>query len=420
MDYIETSTIELKEQYSDTFLKTVCAFANQDGGKIIFGVTDDGKLVGIKDLNIVYPKIERKIFDSITPMPYFDMEIDHKLLIIKVFVEAGDDKPYFYKNKVYIRRNTSTIEADLVTKKKLIMESKGIHFENQTIKSNNLTFKTLNTYLKKSIGIKSATNDFLKTAGLLTSDEKFNNAALLFSDQNDFSGIDTVKYNEHTERFTYRKNFSYCSVLEQVKKATEVFEDICSYEIIEGLNRVKHYSVPIKAFREALINAVIHRDWEIRSNVKITFFDDRVEILSPGTLPKDISENEFLNCFVSVPRNYIICSLFRRLGFIERMGYGISMIKRAYREESVKPKFEFLDNFVNVILPVVNENYKLSTDMEKILDLLKRSTPLSSSEIAGLVTMSKTKVVSLCGSMLKMGLINKSGNGRGTKYYIER
>ena len=87
-----------------------------------------------------------------------------------------------------------------------------------------------------------------------------------------------------------------------------------------------------------------------------------MEVLSPGVLPKDISKDEFLNGFVSVPRNYIICSLFRRLGYIERMGYGISLIKKAYRNHAVKPRFDFMDNFINVVLPVVGHSYNLTDE----------------------------------------------------------
>lgn len=416
MIYEESNILELKEQLSNTFLKTVCAFANDCGGEIIFGVNDSGKVVGVKNFQEVYPKIERKIFDSIKPIPYFSMEIDHAIKTIKVIVEAGEDKPYFYKQKTYIRRNTSTIEADNSSLKKMILETKGITFENSPADCNELTFNFLENEARENIGVDSVSDNFLKTCGLINKDGNYNNAAILFSDQNNFWGIDTVKYNPNSEKFKLRKNFSQCSVLKQLHKTIDIFNDIYSFEKIDGINRNKYYQVPIKAFREALVNAIIHRDWEISSNIKVTFFDDRVEILSPGLLPKNISKNEFLNGFVSVPRNYILCSLFRRLGYVERMGYGISLIKREYQQNNVKPRFEFLDNFINVILPVTDYTYDISEDEKRIMDILKFSNYMSSSQLATISKISRTKVVALCNALVKKGFIKKSGTGRGTKY----
>ena len=256
----ETKNIELKEQLTDTFLKTVCAFANEDGGKIIFGVRDNGKAIGVKNFDTTYPKIERKIFDSIQPIPYFTLMIDHAQKTITVEVEPGDEKPYFYKHKTYIRRNTSTIEADAASQKKMIMGAKGISFEEMTVKNALLTFNFLQKLVKKELGIDAVSDDFLKTCGLIGKDGNFNNSALIFSDENDLPGIDTVKYDEATEKFSFLNNFSKCSILEQVEKALGVFDDLYSFEKIVGSKREKFYDVPLKAFRETLLNAVIHRD----------------------------------------------------------------------------------------------------------------------------------------------------------------
>lgn len=414
----ETNTIELKEQYTDTFLKTVSAFANESGGKIIFGVTDSGKVVGIKDFKSLYPKIERKIFDMISPIPYFDIEIDHVKKTICINVDEGDEKPYFYKQKAYIRRNTSTILADSAFQKRMILETKGITFEEMPVKNAFLTFDYLEAQAKNSIGVQKISDDFLKTSGLIGKDGNFNKAAVLFSDENDMPGIDTVKYDEKSEKFTLRNNFSKCSILEQLHKVMEVFDYAYSFEKINGIKREKHYEVPIKAFREALVNAIIHRDWNVKANIKITFFDNRVEILSPGTLPKDISKNEFLNRYISAPRNYIICSMFRKLGYIERMGYGISMIKNAYRNHTIKPRFEFLDNFINVILPVSEINIELNQDEAQILETLKYAKALSSSDISLCTKISRTKVVAICNLLCSKNLVEKNGTGRATKYSL--
>ena len=98
------------------------------------------------------------------------------------------------------------------------------------------------------------------------------------------------------------------------------------------------------------------------------------------------------------------------------MGYGISLIKRAYQQYNIKPRFEFLDNFINVVLPVIDYPYDISEDEKRIMDILKYSNYMSSSQLAATSKISKTKVVALCNSLVKKGFIKKSGTGRGTKY----
>lgn len=110
--------------------------------------------------------------------------------------------------------------------------------------------------------------------------------------------------------------------------------------------------------------------------------------------------------------------MFRKLGYIERMGYGISLIKRAYRDNPIKPRFEFLDNFINVVLPIVGANNNISADEATVLNILKYSNGLSSSEISKFTKISRTKVVSICNALCAKYLIQVTGTGRGTKYKI--
>lgn len=416
MVYKESKILELKEQITNSFLKTVSAFANFNGGEIIFGVNDDGKIIGIKNLDETCTQIENKIVDNIDPIPDFSLEIDHALNTIKVIVLPGDDKPYFYKKKSYIRRNTTTIEADKSILKKLIMESSNVRYEEAKSVQQNLSFSYLKNKMKTEMKIENFDKDIMITLGLVDVNENFNVAASLLADQNKFLTIDTVKFDNNSQHFSYRKSFDNTCILQAVDTVMDVFDDLYSYENIEGKLRAKHYIVPKEAFREALINAVVHRDWSINSSIKVSFGDNQIEICSPGNLPNNLSEEMFLNQHVSMPRNLILCSIFKRLNYIERLGYGISAIQNSYKQHSVKPKFEFLENFIKVILPVTTYNNFRSIFEKQIIDTLKYSKPLSSTEIAEILDCSKSKVVYTCKNMLDAGLIKKIGNNRSTKY----
>lgn len=416
MVYKESKILELKEQMTNSFLKTVSAFANFAGGEIIFGINDNGKIIGIKNLDEACTQIENKIVDSIKPIPDFSLEIDHTLNTIKVIVEPGEDKPYFYKKKSYIRRNTTTTEADKSILKKLIMESSNIRYEETESVQQNLSFSYLKNKMKKEMKIKNFDEDIMITLGLVDVKGNYNIAASLLADQNKFLTIDTVKFDNNSQHFSYRKSFDKTCILQAIDAVMDVFEDLYSFENIEGVLRVKHYTVPKEAFREALINAAVHRDWSIISSIKVTFGDDQIEILSPGNLPNNLSEEMFLNQHVSMPRNLILCSIFKRLNYIERLGYGISAIQNSYKQYDVKPKFEFLDNFIKVILPITTNNNLMSSFEKQIINILKYSKPLSSTELAEILDCSKSKAVYTCKNMLNAGLIRKIGNNRSTKY----
>jgi len=148
----ETSNLELKEKFSKSFLKTVSAFANYEGGEIIFGINDDGKVVGLENPEILALNIENTINDSINPNPTYSLKInDNSTLTLKV--EAGKHKPYFYKSKAYIRHGTSSIEMDNLELQSLILESSNKSYDSLKSNQKEFTFDYLEKVLKKELNI---------------------------------------------------------------------------------------------------------------------------------------------------------------------------------------------------------------------------------------------------------------------------
>lgn len=125
----ETRTREFKETITNTFLKTVSAFSNYDGGEIFFGVDDGGNIKGVPDVKQVCLNIENKINDSITLQPNYTLELQNNDRTIKLTVKSGLQKPYLYKSKAYKRNDTATIEVDTLEFSRLILEGKNIRFE---------------------------------------------------------------------------------------------------------------------------------------------------------------------------------------------------------------------------------------------------------------------------------------------------
>ena len=415
----ETRTTEFKEKITNTFLKTVSAFSNYDGGEIFFGIDDNGNVKGLPNAEQACLDIENKINDSIIPQPDYTLELQNNDKTIKLTVKSGLQKPYLYKSKAYKRNDTATIEVDALELSRLILEGKNIGFEELSCEDQELTFDTLCRKLKECIQIEIFNQDTLKTLNLYNSATGYNNAAGILADKNHFPGIDIAKFGENISVIHKRATFDNISILAVYEKSLEVFKDYYQYEEIQGAERKKVEKIPEAAFREAIANALIHRVWDVESQIKVSMFDDRIEIVSPGGLPSGITEDEYLSGKLSVLRNRNLANVFYRLGFVEIFGTGITRIKQLYEDGLKQPDFEVSENAIKIVLPVFEQNLNLTEDERKIYKNLSRTMLKSIREIAPYAPFGKSKTTQLLKDMEKKGVVKIEGRGRGTKYVIK-
>ena len=383
----ETRILEFKETITNTFLKTVSAFSNYNGGTILFGVDDNGNVKGLPDVKQACLDIENKINDSISPQSNYTLEIQNNDQTIKLTVKSGLQKPYLYKSKAYKRNDTATIEVDTLEFSRLVLDGKNISFEELPCKDQELSFKILQCKLKENIYIETFNQDTLKTLNLYDNINGYNNAAGLLADKNHFSGIDIVKFGENISIIQKRVTFEHISVLE--------------------------------IYEKALANALIHRVWDINSHIRVSMFDDRIEVVSPGGLPVGITAEEYLSGKLSILRNRNLANVFYRLGLVEIFGTGITRIKQLYAESLIKPEFEVSENAIKIVLPIFETNVNLTEDEKVIYKFLSKTMLKPISEIAPYVPFGKSKTTQLLKAMVKKGVIAVEGKGRGTKYIIK-
>ena len=414
----ETRTLEFKESITNTFLKTVSAFSNYDGGSILFGIDDDGNVKGIPDPVQACLDIENKINDSISPQPNYILELQNNDQTIKLTVRPGEQKPYLYKSKAYKRNDSATIEVDTLEFSRLVLDGKNIRFEELPCKKQNLSFDVLQHKLKESVQIELFNKDTLKILNLYNDQNGYNNAAGILADQNDFPGIDIVKFGENISIIKKRATFDNISILEVYDKSIDIFRDYYQYEVIESADRKKVEKVPEAAFREAIANALIYRVWDVESQIRVLMFDDKIEIVSPGGLPAGITEDEYLDGKISVLRNRNLANVFYRLGFAEIFGTGITRIKQLYAEGLIKPDFEISENAIKIVLPIFEKSADLTEDEIVIYKLLSKTMLKPISEIAPYAHFGKSKTAKLLKEMCQKGMITVKGNGKGTKYII--
>lgn len=184
-------------------------------------------------------------------------------------------------------RESRTLEYN-----RLILEGCNQTFEEITSFNQQLTFAKLETEFIRVMGIEKINKDILKTLELYSDQSGFNNAAALLADDNQFTGIDIIRFGDTIDEIMDRESLENISILSQLEKTLQMFRKYYQYEKIEGAERKCIDKIPEKAFREAIANALIHRMWDIPASIKVSMYADRIEISSPGGLPAGISEEE--------------------------------------------------------------------------------------------------------------------------------
>lgn len=410
-----TATLEFKQQLSKSYLKTVSAYANYGTGKIIFGIADDGTPVGLADPQDTCLRIEHAINDSIDPVPRFELAIEGDTRTVTLTVHEGPDKPYLSSGRAYRRTDTSTVEVSRLEYGRLVLTGEHVSFDALVAKEQDLAFGHLEKELASKLGLKPLDQNSLISLELMTPSGEYCNAAALLADSNHFPGIDIARFGESINIINARHTFEHMSVLEQMQRTLEVFDTYYAYEEIVGFERIAKTLVPREAFREAIANALVHRCWDVRANIKVGMFADRIEITSPGGLPAGITEELYLAGGPSVARNPILANVFFRLGHIERFGTGIPRILDEYAHETVSPSFALRDSSITVMLPVtVLENVTL--DEEAILAVLAKGSALTRSQISEKTQLSKSKAIRTLNALVEKGLVTKVGEGRSVRY----
>lgn len=407
----ETSTVEFKVAHTNTYLKTVSAYANYGTGVIFFGIDDSGVVIGVDNPTELSLKIEQQLNAVIEPRPRYSLRVlENNVIRLEVF--EGFDKPYRYQGKAYRRGGSSTVEVDRAELQNLFLQGANRSFDELPVRQTDLRFKILATAIKERTRLSSFSDDTLKTLSLYSETEGFNQAALLFADENNVPGLDLVRFGRTVDEFDERIDYAGVSIIQQYQQAIEYFSQFYSFERIDGFRRETYDRIPKEAFREALANALAHRDWSAPASVKIAFFTDRVEITSPGGLPRGVSSDDYLNRYFSFPRNPLVANVFRLLGYIEGLGTGIERIRRAYTEGPQVPLFEVTETNICIVLPVLSS---LNSREQAIMDALGNQV-LSRVTLEQRTGFSKAMVIRLIGKLEQQGLLIREGAGPATRY----
>ena len=399
-----------------TYLKTVSAFANYGDGEIMFGVSDNGKVIGIENPLDFSLDLENQINNLIVPQPEYTIKInpDHS---VSLFVKRGSRTPYKYQNKAYKRHNTSTIEVDSFELDNLVLYGRNLSFEELECKKQSLTFNAFENQCKELLKISSLSKDNLISLGLINENMKYNNAAFTFSDQNSLGGLDVVVFGKDINEIKTRYDLHSLNIVNQLNRALEIFDANYMFEQVGGTTRKLVEKIPRIAFKEAVANAIVHREYGLNANTKVSMFNNYIEICSVGGLPTGLSEEQFYNDLASSRRNQIIANIFMRFKIIEAFGTGIRRIKNSYINSGVQPEFKVFDNEVVVILPVVGLN-ALTDDEQYFISKLSKKVYYSRKDLEDILGKSKSSVIRLVNNLIEKKVLNVSGEGKAKLYKL--
>ena len=441
MNFKETKYIELKETYTSSFLKTVSAFSTYGTGEVIFGVNNEGVVVGVDKPEQIKLSIENSIRDNIEPLPEYVLEsvVIDKKVVVKLTVFKGERSPYFYRHQVFKRFDTSTAPADSEEIRTLIMKNRNVHFDELPVdEGNEFKFSILESGLRQSKDSFEGINDKVLRTLKLYDNGKYNRGAEIVSDKplNNYASLDMVRFGETLSIFLDRRTIEYSSLLQQYNEGLEMFDHWYKpYEEVFGFRRVKRIYIPREAYREALANALVHQLFSLNNvAVRVSMFESKIEINSPGGLPRGVSKEEYLNGELSYPRNPVIANVFHQLGYIEKFGTGINRIKNEYKDFENKPEFIVSENVVKVVLPkivytnndktgiaedvFVHNQIKLDAIDKEILKAISGDPFISQRKLEDEINVKRATIQRRIDSLEENGFLRKEGSSQKRSYTV--
>ena len=449
----ESKNIEYKvavPKKSEKYMKTVVAFANGNGGKIVFGIDDKTlEIVGMDEDNIfkTMDAITNAISDSCEPRirPDVTLQTVKDKTVIVVEILPGAMRPYYIKSEgmtegTYMRVSGTTRPVEGYMLKELILEGQNRYFDSEPCRELQITDEDIQNLCKimkeaaikntwqdsEKAKIKDITKNTLLSWGILTEvqGEIFpTNAYALLTGQLRMQPIIQCGLFKGKDRayFVDRREFDG-PIQNQVDAAYQyVLEKINMGMQIHGIYRQDVYELPTDSVRELIANAVAHRSYLESGNIQVAIFDDRLEVTSPGMLLNNVSIKKMMEGY-SKPRNPAIANAFAYMKIIEKWGTGIPRIFRECRDYGL-PDPELIDfdgdfrvNMYRKSLidkKQVTEVTEKVTDIEaKILELISDNPAITTSKLADMLSVTRKTISTHIKIMKKNNVIERIGSDR--------
>ncbi|MFQ6817783.1 MAG: RNA-binding domain-containing protein [Blautia sp.] len=434
----ESEHIEYKSQIVNDIYKEVIAFANTDGGVLYIGIDDKGNCIGVEDVDVVYTRLTNGIRDAIAPdVTMFIRYTLQENNVIQIEVGEGSYKPYYLKSKgmrpagVYVRQGASSVPASADQIRRMIKNSDGDVFEEMRTVRQDLTFQEAGLTFKR-YKVEFSPEKYIALGLRSIHDDQYTNLAQILSDQCQHTTKIAVFGDEDNTTFKDAKEFGG-SIFKQLDESF-AYLALCNRTTatFKGLERIERSDYPEEALREALLNALVHRDYSYSGSIIINVNDACMEFISLGGLLPGLSADD-IRSGISQPRNRKLAEIFHRLKLIESYGTGIRKIYTLYKGCAAQPRIEVTTNTFKLILPNMNANMNtaanetipaanegtstvITPQMKTVLDYLAEYGEMTDQDLQELLNIKKTRAYLLARQMHENGLIEIIGRGAAKKY----
>ena len=435
----ESERVEYKLQMVDDIYKEVIAFANTDGGVIYIGIDDNGNLIGIDNVDETYTRLTNGIRDAIAPdVTMFVRYVLQDNKVIRIEVGEGSYKPYYLKSKgmksngVYVRQGASSVQASPDQIRKMIKDSDSDVFEEMRTVIQELSFEEAERTFKR-YKVDFSEEKYIALGLRNIDDDQYTNLAMILSDQCQHTIKIAVFGDEANITFKDAKEFGG-SIFKQLDDSY-AYLTLCNRTAatFKGLERVELPDYPEDALREALLNAIIHRDYSYSGSIIINVNDFGIEFISIGGLLPGLSADDIRNG-ISQPRNRKLAEIFHRLRLIESYGTGIRKIYTLYKNCAAQPRIEVTNNTFKLVLPNMNASGSITghvpeksekapvvitPQMKMVIDYLTEYGEMTDEDLQELLNIKKTRAYLLARRMSENGLIDIIGRGAAKKYKLK-
>lgn len=370
MKEIETQNIEWKESWRDEYLKWICGFANADGGTLFIGKRDDGSIAGLADAKKLMEEIPNKVRDIMGIMVDVNLKEEFGNQYLEIIVESYPN-PVSYKGQYHYRSGSTKQELKGAALDRFLLIKQGKNWDNVPVPNLNVedlsveAFDNFKKLAKKSQRVdeellNESNENLIEKLHLYEGHYLIRAAILLFHpDPEKFitgsyvkigffrTDTDLIYHDEiHGDLFT-QSNKTIDLLITKYLKAAITYE---------GIHRIEQYPVPYEALREAVLNAIVHRDYAVAAPIQIKVYADKIKIWNPVILPENWNLEKLLGEHSSHPYNPGIANCFFRAGEIESWGRGIQKILLACKESGTpEPALRLSGNDLWVEFPFGEE-----------------------------------------------------------------
>ncbi|GHT67897.1 hypothetical protein FACS189452_06510 [Bacteroidia bacterium] len=378
---MESQNLEWKEEWHDEYLKWICGFANAQGGTLVIGKNNKGETVGVDNARKLLEDLPNKIRSTMGVVAEVNLQTDNSLEFIKITVPAYPNT-ISYRGKYYLRSGSTNQELSGYALDSMLLEKYGRTYDAMPlphIKIGDFWHDAFDSFRKKAIASKRLTaedvavtdEELLHSLHLTENDYLLLAAAIVFNQTPQrwcIGAYVKIGYFADDAEILYQDelNGALVDMADKVVDTifTKYFIGLIRYE---GLQRIDDYPMPRTALREAVMNALIHRDYATGSPIQIRIYDDRVTIANDCRLPEGTTVASLASAHKSVSINPLIASAIFRSGQIESWGRGIErIIKLCTADNLPEPEFVVTPRTFTIIFHI--RNNKRNEDNELIKD----------------------------------------------------